>query len=1158
MAKRSNYFAYNIIDSLYYGRPVTDEDMIKEYGKKFHRRSEWPVLSEDEKNNFDAQEQEFIKTIINKYITDNNTYSYFDYYYNNNQKTDITYAYINPSSKSGIELSDMICNINGMHVYKLLSAKDIDFDNVILPNSQITNDETWGIFDPARRWGNNPIRINNIFELFNVIDYLLCACNNIWNELNKLKYNNNDSVNIWFVVNASNDIMIIEDKKIYKDDFKKENIGLHQVKLLTTLDPSKYYINLNVDDFGIGTNFYKNINDGNDIIFTRSIENKTTKNIELAQINNILVDKVRQTKTTTNINGELVDIYGYSIGNDLKIYPGARIDTIIDNSNIMHEKMSNFEETLIDYKNKKLKYDVFFRPDINNPELFKRVYIEFLYNYNIEEQNLHSTIPHPYILYYIDEDNKKHVLYVHPISSQFATIVNLIGKADDSLEILKDLSTHNDYDISELVVNDGQNIIDKENKFSDIYRFSDKFNVIQISSLLTNNYVPLFYVINDCYSFTFKFITPNTSTFSQTLASITIYYYKKENNITNGNIYLNNDENTNINNYITLEELKESDNIQKIEKTIDTNQLNKISYSLERYNVPEKRDIYFEITASYIANGENDNPFNLLLDDEYYDIPLYKENFDQLSTEDKISRISSYYYFNGFESDDTHKRNFEKYKESNIVTLSDYQLYDAASKPFYHIWEKIENPYHLTYEITYNSTVNNDNLKEEIINEINNISLEQISYNIYHLNHIIEDEDIEQLQYDINFIIDETSKVKRSTYTFPINLNKILDLSINYISDDIKNEELNKYGNYINNTTTYKYEYTRTLLNNIDKLSFKDVLNLYGEKKNYSNNKPIYNDVVRLLNDINDDNLDQYQITTKNNITYDNTITNKTFGIIYDDNKKYINLLGSYYLDSLINNKKNDIYIYSNDNNITENNIINNGTGLKKNNYIFNINGFGFKYRLHGFNNEIVINNNAIINNSIFVNNILRSSFDILSVSTELPNNSIIKKLNFKFTEEIDNQNNSYQLSYISYLYTNNEYIWTKYDNDFKIGNYDKNYNEYTIKTIPFDIIKTSYQVPLYPIHPSSIKDGKISPEAESKKINTYIPLCYMYINSSTFYPPLEILPIGEYNLNNNEDIEKYNNYVSCWDQEDNYHPITVSLLLEENYNNDRPYFAKT
>ena len=1156
MAKKSNYFAYNIIDSLYYGRPVTEEDMIKTYGKKFHRRSEWPVLSEEEKNNFDIQEKEFIKTVIDKYITDNNKSTYFSNYYNNNEKTDITYTYIDNKLKSGIELSDMICNINGMHVYKLLSAKDIDFDNVILPNSTITNDETWGIFDPTRRWENNsPVRINNIFELFNVIDYLLCACNNIWTELNRLKYNNNDSVNIWFVVNASNDAMIVEDKKIYKDDFKKENIGMHQVKLLTTLDPSKYYINLNVDDFGVGTNFYKNVNDGNDIIFTRNVENKTTKNITLADINNILVDKVKQSKTTTSINGELVSIYGYSIGNDLKIYPGAKVDTIINDSNIIHEKLSNFEDTIIDYENKKLKYDIFFRPNPEKPDLFKRVYIEFLYNYNTENPiNLHSTIKHPYILYYINDDdfNKKVVLYVQPISTSDAISVNLVGEADNKLEILRKLSTHIDYDIDELYSKTTDS--EKQNKFNptaSFNKFENKFNVISIFSSLTENYVPLFYIVNDCYSFTFQFITPNTNTFSQTLASITIYYYKKENNITNGNIYLDN----NTDNYqqiTTSQELKELPNIQKIEKTIDINQSNKLSYSLERYNIPEKRDIYFEINASYIANGDNENPFNLLLDDEYNDIPLFNDDFNNLTQEEKELKISSYYYFNGFTQDEDHKRVFIPYNESNMVTVSDYQMYDISNRGFYHIWDKIENPYHLTYEITYNSTINDDNLKSEVLNEINNINLTQLTYNIYHLNYTIEDEDIEQLQYDINFIIDETSKVKRSTYVFPINLNKILDLSINYTSYDIQNIELEKYGNYIDNSnTTYKYKYNRNISGNITEFSFKDILNMYGSMK-YSNNT--YQDIVKLLNDNIEDT-----ISPDDKFTYDNT-DSKIFSIIYDDNKHYVNLLGGYYLDNKIEKtNKNTIYIHDevNNNEIFETNIYNNPNVslLTNSNYLFNINGFGYKYRLHGLGDTIYITN-SIINNSIY-KNIISSSFDILCASTELANNSIIKKLNFKFSDQ-DTQNNSYQLSYITYLNNDDKYVWTYYENDYKIGHYDDISNEYSIKTIPFDIIKSSYSMTLYPLDKNIFDaNDKIKPEIEAKKITTYIPISYMYVKSSTFYPPLNCLPNGEYDLNNPDDIEKYTNYIDCWDK-DNYHPITMSMQLEENYNNERPYFSRS
>ena len=416
MAIQTNYFAYNIIDAIYYNTP-TGDDMKNIYGKKYFRRSDYDNLTPEQKANFNEQEREFIQAVINKYAMNHDiTQSYIGKY---SQKQTVSYTYIPDYAYMPLQVSDMISNINGMHIYKLLSAKDIDFDNIILPNSAISREFNWGYFDERRRWGNKPIHINNTFELLNVIDYLLCACNNIWNELYKLKYNENKEVEVWFVVKADDTTYILEQRKIGNDDFKRENINKHEVKILTTLNPYDYYSTIRTINnglFGIGTNFYLDETDPKNLSFQRKIlNNNLNRNIIIATISAEKLIGQASASTMQLINGEPYTIYGYAIGDDLKIYPGENIKTFTNNSSQITDI-----ESLVDIENKKLKNDTFFRI---NTTIYKRVYVEFLFNYSIknsENKNLHSTIEHPYILYYIGDDNKKHILAVHPLSSEIA------------------------------------------------------------------------------------------------------------------------------------------------------------------------------------------------------------------------------------------------------------------------------------------------------------------------------------------------------------------------------------------------------------------------------------------------------------------------------------------------------------------------------------------------------------------------------------------------------------------------------------------------------------------------------------------------------------------------------------------------------------------
>lgn len=1124
MAIQSNYFAYNIIDDIYYGTPAEDE-MVDIYGKYYHRRNEFNNLTPEEKENFNNEEKEFIQAVINKYVTGNNkNTSYIGKY---NENTNVSYTYINGNSYMPIQISDMISNVNGMHLYKLISAKDIDFDNVVLPNSIITRDYNWGIFDEKRRWGNKPIHINNTFELLNVIDYLLCACNNIWNELYKLKYKEDDTTNIWFVTKADSPLMILESRKIAGDDFRKEFVGKHEVKLLTTLDPTSFYSTvktINNGLFGFGTNFHKTETDINDLYFQyRILNTKASKNIIMGDIEFESLVNQPNASTSQTVNGELYTIYGYKIGDDLKIYPGERIKSFINESCLIFNKQDI--ENIVDNNKKQLKYDTYFR--ISKDE-YKQVHIEFLYNYETktsDNKNLQSTIKHPYILYYINNFNKKQVLYVHTLS--YEEVEPLLTTFPDTnylmseLSILGNLNLNNEYDVSYLYDSNSSTIIPALERFRDTNGiFSKDLNIKLIKeSEESTDYIniPIFYIIPDEYSLEFEVTLPKTNT----AKGIIIYYYKNENNI-KGNIYILKDRE----HIVTNEELKNietNENFTEIVKNVDIDQELSISYCLERYNIPENHDIYLKINATYIADGNNDNdeennPLHLKLSDEYRDVALYTDNLNSENITDSFAQ--SYYYYDSISNTNEYKRNFYNYQTAQFFkdNIIRYINYDLKGFTFYHVWEKINNPYKALYEITTNSFIMQNTTKNDLENEISQININQLSYNLFKFNHTL-DEDVEQIKFDIDFKINETSKVKKCQYKFPINLNKIYNLSINYIGSQIINNESQHYVNE-------KYNYRLKREGNIFNVTLGDIyLGDIGKAKYLQSLLDIqsasiaYTNVIQELNNVDLDDI-------SNPLSYDNTDSNdKIFNISYNNYNKYINLFGSFYTG-----KKIEDIRYANIS-------IGNHSLQTNSTYIFNINGFGKNYRLHGYNDFI----NYTDQSNILT---LSSYFDLLSVQTSSPKNSINTFLNIKLQED---NNEQYQLSYISYSLKGGKSEWTKYDNDFKTGL--ETDNDYIIKTIPVDIIKSTYSMTLH-----NMEEGHFNED-----ITYYIPISYMYINSSTFYPPLNSIPSNkEYDFNNETDINRYKNYVECWNTESNYRPITLSFKLLENSNHISPYFYES
>ena len=114
-----------------------------------------------------------------------------------------------------------------------------------------------------------------------------------------------------------------------------------------------------------------------------------------------------------------------------------------------------------------------------------------------------------------------------------------------------------------------------------------------------------------------------------------------------------------------------------------------IVYIISYRNNVESANVYFKINATYIANGNNENPLGLKLDDEYNDICLFNSELNTINNDN----INKYYYYDSISSN--YSRNFKNYisVENFTNNIGRYINYDLNGNEFYHVWKKIETPY---------------------------------------------------------------------------------------------------------------------------------------------------------------------------------------------------------------------------------------------------------------------------------------------------------------------------------------------------------------------------------------------------------------------------------------------------------------------------------
>lgn len=1137
---QNNYFTYNIIDTIYFDQP-TGKKLTELYGieESFNRRNpiEYNNMTPEDQADYDNQEQRFIQAVINKYMIDdyggktitdsenqseiimNGSYISIDtdhrnQYPNLSNNEDIVYAFLQSKREKGIELSDMISNINGTHNYKLMSAKDIDYDNVILPNSAITSEYNWAGFDPNRRWGDKPIHINNTFELLNVIDYLLCACDNLWNELYKIKYSVNERVNIWFTKDVTSNKLIGINYQLVAQDFQPYSDRTNETKMITYLDPTNYYTSLNNNinnKFGIVTNFYKIDGDLDNLSFDRKIMETTGKNIVLMVI--LPSNKTIENHISTisqNIDGTLQQIYAYQIGDELKVYPGARIDAFINSNNIK----TNPNE-IIDFKLKTFKNETYFKSN-SSGNIYSKLYIKFLNKSKISI-NQQTEIQNPYFIYYVDSITGKKIIIAYNYQNGSNETEPEIKRIIDRYIRNKNLSTYEFYDFTNNALED--QVVPKQNDESEA--------------------IPKFYIIPDEFYSTLEVATPNSKKFASTSKSIKIYYYKRQNNLS-----------------CKLTRLGKDDEIIEILPENDPIQSDSLTYNDFRYNIPDNQDITFTFDSSYIAyirpnlsddidpnNYEEGNPFRLKLDDEYKDIMLYKT--EEVDNDEKASQY--YELQRDVDSSNSYKRKFNQFTYDTFrSSQNNYTATDSTSHLYKHTWMKYDNPYQLCLDIDNDEFIQQSFQYNLVNDEIAYIKSHNefvlSSYNSYTFNHILKN-DIEELKMNLRFYINETSKVKYTECIIPLNINKIYNPTINYYS---RNAVELENANYSDKYYTYDFGVKQISLTEIYDKSFSK----------YNSRFAGLNNIPNLVSYIYDNNQD---IETLEDLqkqqTYDCTINNTIFEFTYNYNLNTINLLGSWYTEQYLNKKRiggtPETHLkYENNNNIiTLKSEISTDPQYSYHLYFFNLNGFNKNYRLHGNNNTVPGNINTGGDEDF--KKTIYNDFDLLSVASEKSHQSIEEQLKFKLDDD------DYQLKYIcTELDESSHEIWEENIHDLEdeneefysgYGKKENNLYSYIIKTLPINIYKTSYTV--------KCKKNYSSDDT----FTYYLPISYISINSSTFSPLKDTKPEGLIpDINNDEERFKYYQYMNCWDDESNYHPITLSMKLFDNTIKPSPYYYES
>lgn len=1052
--------------------------------------------------------------------------------------------------KNAVHVSDIITNINGNHEYKILSSKDIDFENLYLPNSDIS-EAGWGSFPEDRRWPNNTsISINEMYELMNVIDYLLCATKDLFSEINQLKYTGGEENMLWFVSRAtsSNPKRYLQEK-LTPEQIANGNtsVGLYK----TILNPNQYYTSLNAKaednttySFGVASRYFEN-----EIVeehrFTRIVKNlhsgKTLNGIEASFEPQSLVMESKSEAPYNTSGGEQIIIHGYLIGQDLKIYPGYNIFNFLYPDFNFALDPNNF----VDVDNKSLFTKTYFK---YNSTTFKKVYVDFLENMDSVTT---GKAGENYILYIIDEvggvEKKKIIygsrsIYINGEGTGLARKPSIAEKYE-SYENFEYSAGYASEQFSEV---DGVNV-------PFLYRIKD-FNIIEISVS-----------------------TPQTEVFNTITATIDVKYYKNSNNMK-----------------VKIIDLKDSDDITDIEgkKEIKLSkeylQDNVLLYNPSRYNLPEKNNILISVDANVLRKS---NVTTLKIDDEYLDYPYYWTEENINNDTNITTSYMSYFRYVGL--DENKKRVFERFTSATDFKQYLRQNRFSTAEYFSQVYQKIEDPYTISYNITVSELLDQTYPYDKVKNMAKDIydnHLRRENNNIV-LSYTLP-EDAEQIKLDLELLIEETGKTKEGFMKVPLNINKIHDISINFNNPKLLEEEGNKF-------RTIYYNVSKTTGNNLKNYTFEEwkdspdndinpgeYLTAYDLFINYSGEyneiKTKMNIVSYLSQDFNYDNPDGIGIfpneLVESNLcyydrrTYDNTLNSSNIlNIKYDPDNKYVNLIGGKKLDyELMTKGANNSLIRRNANSY----VIQNGSLYNLDNkysQMFALHGLGLNYYCHGADSYAWANKSTSSNEYSFYNAVI--SHSLLTPCDISDSNNILKFLAISIDQK-DYNDGVIIKDYVSYIQTQNTSSDLAYYENLEATEEENKY-EYNGEFLNtyYNIITDDIKISKYSFSYNMLKE--VSPLTNKKYTSYNIQTAYLEILNSTFYPsPNSYPPIhideennqisAYYDLNNVDDYNRYVEYKNCWGSDTEgtdsnyYRPITLSMKILENHDSGIPFFNES
>lgn len=1043
--KNTEYLAYNIIQKMYYPTEIENKDN-EEY-------------------------------ILNKYSIEDSSLIFGE-------------GNVTTSNYSYIEMPDRLTNINGAHIYKLISSKDIDWENVLLKYSEVPS-TNWGDFDEQRRWSNTDngkaITINDVYELMNVIDYLLCSCENLWDEINKLKYNKQVDKLLFYVINAFDSSVLAADSNHINDPSKID-------AYITYLDPYNDYTLLTneLQNFGMATEIYHDTAKYM-IYFVQEGKGQIIPGITLSDTKKYSLTP----SSNKNKSGILTVIYGNKLYNEIRLYPSANIYNFINNRKYPLDN-------IIDFENKKFKFETVYCIDYkyNNYEnndipFFREVYIDFYRSSDNSEYN-------NYIIYYIDSDIK----YVIYNSGN--------NMPNNPYDYIYNGDTYNTSRIEDYIYND-DNIL----------------SPLQKKSIWDENTGQIcLYTISDNYTAKFRVSTQgNISSIPTMTIDINLNYYKRPNEITS-NIYIkeSNDEET------------------EVIPIVDMNEENNILYNntQKRYNVPSDLDIIVKTNASYLDTNNNKlgNDNRLILNSIYEDIMLYKLS-DNLYVDQFNNIIDNSQNLYSISVSPSKELQFTQKSVEDYGNLT--KLNDINNKEFAIVYKKIENPYKLSYSLELNSYLLQEELNygkcQQIINNIkNSIIYDEITSK---LKFSYDLKDLEQIKFNLKLSIDETPKVKGISYTLPINLNKIYKPTINFISHSLINEE---FKNYNENNTYKKILLSNDTRNNINNNPLEDRYDYYNEINNtyykllskiftyeYNNKNEKYTDIIKLRYR-NSDSVDYDHLSYNTELTYnmnypnDSNYENTYFISYFDTSYSYISLLGSYFTRKVLPTNTYLTYFTYLDNYSSSDN---NSYAY----YMFNIYNLSSNYRPKGGDNFWMIDYDSLP-----------------AVATTFEANRKTTYYNSYANCVKNNLNN------LTYFINVNIY------NNGHEQTYKENEYSNIIKTNSFEIIKDQYK--LYNFKEEMGANSSQSFNANNYSIS-YIPILSMHLIKSTFNPGIApsnyIDNVAYFNLNNQDDLLNYQNFINIWDSSietnntlNKYLTSTITLQLNQNRTRDLPFFEQS